>query len=248
MTGDALETDVIAWNRALCKRSWRSITGAVLWLLVLTSAVLGMVALDAAADALLVSGMRVVGHVVGVEDPRRGTPTITVGYTVGVTPRQAVVNRDSGLAYHVGDLVWLYYDPIDPRHVRTLEERNHSDAWKWGLISPALVALGLCPWCTVYAVRWVRRCRAARRTHWIPATLIAVNPVDAHQRLVLKCRGNGRQGVRTLAMVPGRYAFLQRLEHNQAWVGGEGTATVLMLACGTRPCPILVRPTSGSVR
>ncbi|WP_326569588.1 DUF3592 domain-containing protein [Amycolatopsis rhabdoformis] len=141
-----LGADEQAWNRVLRKRSWRSVTATVLWLLVLASAVLGMITADASADTLLVSGMRAVGRVAEVTDPRRGTPTMTVDYQVGVTPRRAVVNRDSGVAYQVGDLVWVYYDPIDPQRVRTAEERNHSDALKWGLICPALVALVFGPW------------------------------------------------------------------------------------------------------
>ncbi|MGW4484583.1 hypothetical protein ACWEOE_12150 [Amycolatopsis sp. NPDC004368] len=49
-----LDADEPAWNRVLRKRSWRSVTAAVLWLLVLISAVLGMVGADASADSLLV--------------------------------------------------------------------------------------------------------------------------------------------------------------------------------------------------
>ncbi|MEV4601493.1 DUF3592 domain-containing protein [Amycolatopsis sp. NPDC049253] len=242
------EADETAWNRVLRRRSCRSVAAAFFWLLVLASTVGGMIALDASADTLLVSGMRAVGRVVGVADPRRGTPTITVDYTVGVTPRETVVNRDSGLAYHVGDLVWVYYDPVDPQHVRTAEERNRSDAWKWGLVSPALVALVFFPWGTVFAVRWLRRWRAARRSSWVPVTVTDATPEAAHQALALKVDDAGRLRVRTLSMLPGRYTFLQGPEPTRAWIGGAGSATVLVLARGprrARPCPIPVRPQLG---
>ncbi|MGW4484584.1 hypothetical protein ACWEOE_12155 [Amycolatopsis sp. NPDC004368] len=103
------------------------------------------------------------------------------------------------------------------------------------------MALVFFPWSTAFAVRWVRRWRAARRSRWVPVTRTAASPEGAHQVLTLHVDGSTRLKVRTFSMLPGRYTFLQRPEPRHAWLGGEGRGRVLVIERRALPYPIPVR-------
>ncbi|MEU4673690.1 hypothetical protein AB0F91_38480 [Amycolatopsis sp. NPDC023774] len=119
-TGPLPKPDPVTLNRAVGSRIWQALGAVALWGLVVAATIAGsfvlfkradrrltvsgMIALDASAEALLVSGMRAVGRVVDVKDPPRGTPTIAVDHTVGATP---LPGRYSFFRRHEPQRAWL---------------------------------------------------------------------------------------------------------------------------------------------
>ncbi|WP_328442979.1 DUF3592 domain-containing protein [Amycolatopsis sp. NBC_00438] len=126
---------------------------AVALYVVLAAGVLGLSALDLGQADLLATGARTGGVVLSVRDPARGTPTLDVGYTVAGESRTAEIARDSGRKYVAGEVITVVYDPADPAHVRTSEEKN-DDGFLVGLCVVALlVTLVLLPFPVVVATR-----------------------------------------------------------------------------------------------
>ncbi|WP_410620117.1 DUF3592 domain-containing protein [Amycolatopsis sp. cmx-8-4] len=118
---------------------------------VLAAGVLGLSALDLGQADLLATGARTGGVVLDVRDPARGTPTIEVRYTVAGESRVAKITWDSGRPYFTGEGVTVVYDPADPAHVRTPEEKN-DDRFLVGLyVVLLLITLVLLPFPVVVA-------------------------------------------------------------------------------------------------
>ncbi|MET7989473.1 DUF3592 domain-containing protein [Amycolatopsis sp. NPDC005232] len=241
-----------AWNRLLRRRFRRAAVAAVVWFLVVAGTFAGISVLTVSADRLLAHGTEVAGTVVGVHTPRGGdgTPTITVDYEVGDVLDEAVVARSSDRAYAQGDRVRVFYDPADPRDMRTADEENLDDGWMGVLVIPLLVAVLACPLMVAFAVCWARRRTAARRDGWEPVTATVVDSSGGYQLLRLDFRGGAHLAARTVAALRGRYSFL-RTRPVEGWVSGAGRALVLVLPYGPSgplPYAIPLRVSRGSRR
>jgi hypothetical protein len=215
--------------------SRRAVVIALLWCGVLAGCVVGLNALQHAADDLLATGTRTRGQVVEVHTPRsgRGTPSMRVRYRAGDTTRTEEISRDSDRDYASGQEVTVVYDPADPGHVRTLEEKNDNQFFVGLFAVPFLVSLFAVPIALVAARRWGQRYRAVRHTGWRAASVTVVPdyPVRKGRHTPdIHVRYRDGSGIALRASMSTHGAtILKGRADRLAWIGGWGRDMVVLL-------------------
>lgn len=196
------------------------------------------------ADTLLATGTRVPGTVVSVASPPKGTRWIDVSFRADGRPVTERVDRSSTDAYTPGERVTVVFDPADRARARTTTEDGLSEnglGFAW--VGLGMVLLG-CVVAAVGAVGWSRRSFAVRRTGWqegtatvvlAPSTGRGVNPPYLHVRLL------SGEAVR-LRVVPSTHGarFLRTYTDRPAWLGGTGSASVVLFRHGRGEAPYAV--------
>lgn len=213
---------------------------AVVSVLVLVGATIGLTALDESAAKLLATGTRVQGTVLTVDNPSKGGSSMVVTYVVGGTPYNAEIDDVSG--YNPGKAVTVIYDPADPKHVRTDREDNESSSSALFVI-PELVALVALARATAGLVKWGRRTRALRRAGWEPGKANTVRfSANTSGRITVRF-ASGLQRVYTPRWAStgrGLPSRLTNLTDERVWVGGDGSA--LCVAFARKRSLVAVRP------
>ncbi|WP_370643397.1 DUF3592 domain-containing protein [Amycolatopsis sp. DSM 110486] len=212
-----------------------------MWCLVSAGGLIAVLGVLHSADTLLATGTRVPGTVVSVATPPKGTRWIDVSYRADGRTLTERVDRSSTAAYTPGERVTVVFDPADPARVRTTAEDGLSENG----LGFAWIGVGLVLLCSLVAaagaVGWSRRSRAVRRTGWqegtatvvlAPFTGRGVNPPYLHVRPL------SGEAVR-LRAVPSTHGarFLRTYTDRPAWLGGTGSASVILFrhGCGEAP-------------
>ncbi|MEQ0564735.1 DUF3592 domain-containing protein [Amycolatopsis sp. NEAU-NG30] len=214
--------------------SRRAAVVALFWSGVFAGCVAGINALDGAAARLLATGTHTAGVVEAVHTPRsgHGTPSMQVRYYAAGTTLTAEISRDSDHAYEVGEPVTVVYDPADPGHVRTPEEKNDNPYLMGLFVVPMLLSFGAVPMALVAIRRWGQRYQAVRHTGWRSATVTVVPdyPVrkgrhtpDIHVRF----RDGSEIALRASMSTHGATIMKGRPDR-PAWVGGWGRDMVVL--------------------
>ena len=230
------QVDLAVETARLRPLALRALGMAVLWLVVLAGAVAGFVVLEQASDRLLVTGTRVSGEVLGVHNPRRGSPSISVGYEVNGTPLVADIDRDSDRQYRVGEHVTVVYDPADPSRVRTSEEPNNEGFWFVVGVVGVFASFAGIPMSLVAAAKWRRRHRAVQSTGWRVASVTVVPdyPVRKGRHMPdihVEYRDGSRITLRAASSSHGSVPLKDR-PNRRAWIGGTGRHMVVLFPHG----------------
>lgn len=227
--------------RAVASRAWAL---AALWCLVSAGGLAAVLGVLHSADTLLATGTRVPGTVVSVATPPKGTRWIDVSFRADGRVLTARVDRSSRAAYTPGQRVTVVFDPADPARARTTAEDGLSENG----LGFAWIGFGLALLCFLVAatgaVGWSRRFRAVRRTGWqegtatvvlAPRTGRGVNPPYLHVRLL------SGEAVR-LRAVPSTHGarFLRTYTDRPVWLGGTGSASVVLFRHGRGDAPYAV--------
>ncbi|WP_410672684.1 DUF3592 domain-containing protein [Amycolatopsis sp. cmx-4-68] len=226
--------DLAAETRRLRLTTGRAAALTLAWVALIAGGltVLGLV--DAAAADLLATGVRVPGVVDAVHDRVKGAHTIRVHYESPGRRWSEEIHRDSGHHYAVGDAVTVVYDPADPAHVRTTEEKNAGQFLVGTGVVPILVGLGGLPVAAGAAVGWRRRARAVAATGWRVAGVTVVPDARGGLSVVHVTYGDGSAIVlRTVLSTHGTRALAGQ-EHRRAWIGGWGRRMVVLFPHGPR--------------
>ncbi|MEA5364731.1 DUF3592 domain-containing protein [Amycolatopsis sp., V23-08] len=227
-------------TRRLRSLGRRAFVIALFWAGVLAGCAVGLELVGYSADALLATGARTGGEVQRVVDPRSGdgAPSMWVRYVAGDTALTEEIVRDTDRRYRPGEKVTVVYDRDDPARVRTVEERNENQDGVGFLVVPLLLAFVGLPWSLVAAGGWARRYRAVRATGWRAASVTVVPdyPVrrgrhapDIHVRYP----GGTGLTLRAASSTHGATSLKDRPER-RAWVGGWGSAMVVLVPRGPR--------------
>ncbi|WP_370946310.1 DUF3592 domain-containing protein [Amycolatopsis sp. cg5] len=228
--------DLDAHTRRLRLIGLRAYGLMVLWFGVFVGGIVGLSVLDSAAETLLANGTRVPGQVVGVHNPTKGSPSIDVSYYVGQVWHCAEIDRDTDLTYYQSQTVTVIYEPADPDHVRTLEEKNTSGVLTGFCVVPMLLALIFMP-CSVFAgVAWRRRYRAVLKTGWRSArvTVVPDYPIRKNRNspdLHVSYDDGTNARLRAVLSTHGS-TKLRHEPDRKAWVGGTGRTMVVLFERG----------------
>jgi hypothetical protein len=227
--------------------AWRAAAIAMLWVAVLAGGIVGLDQLSQAAQRLLETGITVTGTVRAESTPNKGSWTIDVQYPAGGTSRTAKIVLDSNRRYTPGQPVIVNYDPGDPGHVRTPQDKNINQALlALSIVGIVLAAVGI-PVSLRAAAGWLRRYRAVVRTGWHAASVRVTRMTRTRPFIAVTYSGGGDialQAVSSTHVTP----HAARSRPRQAWVGGQARAMVVLFPREGRKYPYTVPARAQSPR
>ncbi|WP_318306288.1 DUF3592 domain-containing protein [Amycolatopsis solani] len=229
---DRTAGDFAAQTARLRRTTLRAVGLALAWAVVLAAGLTGMTLVRAAADDLLVTGVRVPGEVVFYHDPGKKPPYFDVRFPAPPGERRARIYCAADCAYHLGDRVTVVYDPAAPTRVRTPEEANPSGAGDLATV-PALAGVVGSPISATVAIGWLLRRRAVARTGWRRAGVTVLPELlggrPEHQPPVHAAYRDGSMVQLRRSLSTHSLRGLAGWQNHRAWIGGEGRRMVLLL-------------------
>jgi hypothetical protein len=232
--------DLAAQTPRLRGLAWRATAIAGLWLIALAFVVLSAGRTSKEAQHELSAWTLSHGT---VTDYNKSSGTVGVSYPTSKGMRNAVVPA-TGHAYSPMSPVEVRYDPVDPAHVRTVDDIK-VDEFLWPFMVPiALLLLG-----TGFAVKavvgWFRRYRAVCHTGWHPASVRVHRMPRASPLIDVQYPKAGEIVLRGIQSTRRALRYAQD-KHQRAWIGGEQGAMVILFPrdhLGRRPyaVPVLAR-------
>jgi hypothetical protein len=221
--------------------AWRAAGIAALWMAVMAGGFIGLGQLSQSSQRLLDTGTKATGTVYGSSLSNGGS--IEVYYPVGSIMVTAHIELLSKRSFAQGAKVEVTYDPAEPTRVRTADDPNDSRFVGMFFMPLGAALLGF-PFAAVAATGWFRRYRAVRRTGWHPASVKAVKFGGALPTIYVRytAGGGGEITMRSVASSHGAMRLAQD-KPQQAWVGGEDRAMVVLFPRddGKRPYAVPAR-------